>query len=243
MQAPLIEIFSSIQGEGPYVGTQMLFVRFLKCDLACAFCDTPSTFQKLENFRVEAPPFSANFKSYPNPISSQQLAEIISTFDDEIISLTGGEPLLYADFLNDFLPRIKSKHKILLETAGTRPNDLSKVIEQIDIVSMDIKLPSSAETGSFWPEHEAFLQIARQKKVYVKSVVTENTLETDIQRAVNLVHTIAPEAEFILQPNSPGGRIKNIISKEKLLQLADVAKSLSKKIRVIPQVHKLQGWL
>ena len=34
------EIFSSIQGEGPYVGEKHVFVRFCKCNLACKYCDT-----------------------------------------------------------------------------------------------------------------------------------------------------------------------------------------------------------
>ena len=34
------EIFTSIQGEGTYVGEKQTFVRFCKCNLACKYCDT-----------------------------------------------------------------------------------------------------------------------------------------------------------------------------------------------------------
>ena len=34
------EIFKSIQGEGPYIGYEQLFVRFCKCNLKCGYCDT-----------------------------------------------------------------------------------------------------------------------------------------------------------------------------------------------------------
>ena len=43
--ANLVEIFSSIQGEGPHVGESTLFVRFGACDLRCRWCDSPHTWR------------------------------------------------------------------------------------------------------------------------------------------------------------------------------------------------------
>ena len=40
MTAKVSEIFLSYQGEGPYVGSHQLFVRFYGCNLKCVFCDT-----------------------------------------------------------------------------------------------------------------------------------------------------------------------------------------------------------
>ena len=40
MKRYLSEIFSSIQGEGPYAGERHLFVRFSECHRDCIFCDT-----------------------------------------------------------------------------------------------------------------------------------------------------------------------------------------------------------
>ena len=41
----LVEVFSSVQGEGTHVGETTLFVRFGECDLRCRWCDSPHTWQ------------------------------------------------------------------------------------------------------------------------------------------------------------------------------------------------------
>ena len=40
-EAQLIEVFSSIQGEGLLVGCRQIFLRFALCNLDCDYCDTP----------------------------------------------------------------------------------------------------------------------------------------------------------------------------------------------------------
>ena len=39
-RAKIKEIFSSIQGEGLYIGCKQIFIRFCACNLNCYYCDT-----------------------------------------------------------------------------------------------------------------------------------------------------------------------------------------------------------
>ncbi|HWI54270.1 MAG TPA: 7-carboxy-7-deazaguanine synthase QueE, partial [Desulfobacteria bacterium] len=91
----LVEIFSSVQGEGLYLGVKQIFIRFAGCNLKCKYCDTP--FEPETGFRVEVPAGSGRFDLYQNPVTPDQIIDIIKRLDPQLchsISLTGGEPLL-----------------------------------------------------------------------------------------------------------------------------------------------------
>jgi organic radical activating enzyme len=38
-QTEISEVFSSLQGEGPYLGVQQIFIRFGRCNMHCGYCD------------------------------------------------------------------------------------------------------------------------------------------------------------------------------------------------------------
>ncbi|HEX7627465.1 MAG TPA: 7-carboxy-7-deazaguanine synthase QueE, partial [Candidatus Methanoperedens sp.] len=68
MPAYINEIFNSIQGEGPYAGMRQVFVRFEKCQLHCAYCDTPRTREISGSCRIETKPGSGKFNSVQTPL-------------------------------------------------------------------------------------------------------------------------------------------------------------------------------
>jgi len=226
MKARISEIFSSIQGEGPYVGRRQIFVRFDNCNMSCSFCDTIP--QK-------------GSREYSVEELSACIKDLNKTSPHHSISLTGGEPLLQVDFLKTFLPTIKDLgFKIYLETNATLPEGLKEILDFIDIVAMDIKLPSSAGCEAFWQEHSEFLELSRGKEVFVKVVVTENTKDEDFINAVNLVRQCSREAAFVIQPVTASGTAKEI-SPARLLEYQKLAGQELKDVRVIPQLHKLIG--
>lgn len=241
--ASVIEIFSSLQGEGPRVGERHLFVRFQDCELSCKFCDTPTSFVVNKFCRVETPPFSKRFKNLANPLTAEQLNELLADFKEPILSVTGGEPLQKAAFLREWLPTVRPRFRVLLETAGVHTSEFREIADFVDIVAMDIKLPSTTGMHPWWREHESFLKAALGKELYVKVVVSSETTEEDLKRAMDLVASVDPSIPFILQPASAFARFRSIPAIEQVAGWQTLVQQSLKDVRVIPQMHKQLGVL
>ncbi|MDD3905835.1 MAG: 7-carboxy-7-deazaguanine synthase QueE [Candidatus Omnitrophica bacterium] len=228
VKGQITEIFSSIQGEGIFLGAKQIFVRFKKCNLNCVFCDEAKGLASKEYAPLE--------------LLKEIKAIDVARGPHHSVSLTGGEPLLYWDFLKVFL-RIAKKNRLFkayLETNGTLPHELSKIIDLVDIVAMDFKLPSSTGERSYWHEHADFLRIASKKNVFVKAVVTANTDKEDIEKALLLMKKARKNIPFILQPVSPVKSDDRQIGHDRLMGFLEIGlRNEIETMRVIPQIHKI----
>ncbi len=221
IKAKITEVFDSVQGEGLYLGEKQIFVRFFGCNLNCSFCDT-----KLDRFMEYEP---------------EELFEEIKLYRDKYhsISFTGGEPLLCKDFLKEILKlTVKQGYKHYLETNGTLVGELQEVIEDIDIVAMDLKFPSSSGMGDLWPTHKEFLRVACQKEVFLKAIICQSTREEDLKNALKLIKEVSPASVLILQPNSYEN---HSVLKEKLSKFKNICSQAGVIACVIPQIHKIVG--
>lgn len=236
------EVFVSFQGEGAHVGERHLFVRLAGCNIRCSYCDTPDSLEKTSTcvFYGEAEPAPP----VANPIAvdtlRQRLEAIIARHAPvDAIAVTGGEPLVQADFLAQLLADgSPGGLPVLLETNGMLPAQLAKVVDRIAIVSMDIKPPSNTGERPFWDEHERFLAVAEGPEVYVKVLVDAGTDPGEIERAAALVASRRPEALLFLQPISlPQGGVA--IDAEHLDALFTAARRHLGRVRVLPQTHKM----
>ncbi|NEP01856.1 MAG: 7-carboxy-7-deazaguanine synthase QueE [Symploca sp. SIO2E9] len=251
--ARLIEVFSAIQGEGLQVGTRQLFIRFALCDLRCYFCDSAHTWSVPEVCHVEQTPGDRNFETYPNPVSERDMLKWIERLNQpglhDSISLTGGEPLLHAPFLVQFLPQVRqlTQLPVYLETGGHRPQELAMVLPYLDSVGMDIKLPSVSGEER-WLSHAEFLLLCRSSslEVFVKLIIDCNTNSTELEQSAQLVADIDPQIPVFLQPVTPVVTSEYCAGSplpEQVLVWQGLMKRTLKQVRVVPQTHKMIGQL
>ena len=215
MRTKIKEIFTSIQGEGPYIGYKQVFVRFCGCNLNCAYCDTE--FSQEDSIEY----------------SATELAEIINKNTDcHSVSLTGGEPLLHIKFLKELLPLIEIP--VYLETNATLHENLREIINFVDFIAADIKLPSCTGIKDLWEAHNTFFNISKEKNVFAKIVFDSNITEEEIELAGRLGQKY--NIELVLQPKMDESN--PLVNKEFMEKTLDLFLSKYKNVRLIPQVHK-----
>lgn len=252
-KARLIEVFSAIQGEGLNVGMRQIFIRFAICDLRCHFCDSSHTWGAPPTCTIEKTPGRRDFELHSNPVTIETLLEWVDRQNKpglhDCITLTGGEPLLHAPFLVEFLPHVRSLTglPIYLETGGHRPQQLGMVLPYIDSVGMDIKLPS-VSGENHWRAHEEFLQRCHNARVevFVKIIVSNRTNPVELQRAAELVAACNPTIPVFLQPVTAIDLSDKLgcapllpPDPSQLLAWQALMKRSLKQVRAIAQTHKM----
>lgn len=233
----LSEIFLSFQGEGTQVGRRQLFVRLSGCNLRCRYCDTPGSLERETTCRVYVG--DGQVRERPNPFSAEAVVDAVRPLLEahgpvDGTALTGGEPLLQAEFLSELLASGNWPRPVLLETNGMLPESLRTVLPLVDIVSMDIKLPSNSGERAFWDQHARFLSLAGDK-AYVKVLVDAGTELADVERAAGLV---GDRAAVFLQPITRSDAVVDIGAAD-LQRFFSAARRRAADVRILPQTHKM----
>ncbi|MHC4076848.1 MAG: radical SAM protein [Planctomycetota bacterium] len=259
LQAPLVEVFASIQGEGRLVGRPMAFVRVAVCPLRCTYCDTPDSYAASPEFPVT---IGADRVQERNPVTGARAAALAleaarhSPFgaspDDgqQMVAVTGGEPLLYPGFVHALGEVLHDAGaRLFLETAALHPDALESCLDVVDHLSADYKLPetlvphAAGASGNGDPGEQSVAcverAVARAVPVDVKIVLTPAVRDESLRLALERLRSLRDGFTLILQPVTPFGRETRPLPKQRLLALSRLAAAAGFAPLVIPQTHKL----
>lgn len=100
----LINIFRTIQGEGPYNGSPAIFVRLAGCSILCSLCDTQYTIGRKEHNICK--------------LSERILSELKENLMDLVV-FTGGEPFRQAGLAKLVMMIANKGINCQIETNGT----------------------------------------------------------------------------------------------------------------------------
>lgn len=230
---PVAEIFGpTIQGEGPHVGMQTLFVRVAGCDFKCAWCDSKFAWK-----------IDGSIKRYGTKELADILVQECNNSKCSNVVLTGGNPCLY-----DFKEVIDILHDnnitVDIETQGSKMPDW---LLDVDLLVISPKAPSSKQPDVYETVNQYMkLLLSVKQKVAIKIPVfnvedfefamkyyalvdyyREKGVDIDLYLSVGNTNT-----------TEAGDISKRVLSDyEKLINM--VANSYMKRVFILPQVHTL----
>lgn len=164
------EIFYSLQGEGFHTGTAATFVRFSGCNLRCPFCDT-------------------DYKSSIE-LTEEQIIDIVSKNESNLVVFTGGEPSLQLTISLVLKMQEKGKY-VAIETNGTH-----SLPPQIDWITLSPKEPFVGDKG----------KIVLNKVDEIK-IVHNGDIPT-LNKMMGIVEKVQAKYYFI-QPCDTGNKLEN----------------------------------
>ncbi len=246
-QAPLIEIFSAFQGEGPMVGRPTLFVRTAGCPLRCRWCDTVES-HEVPGLFARKDALGRVLGRERNPATPERILELLDgdlAPRPEWVSLTGGEPLLHPAFAAALFGGVRARGlQTHLETAALDAGVLRGLLPLVDHLSMDWKLPAAVGGKDLAEGHLDCLEaaVSRSTDVAVKVVLCGTEGEPpEFEAALDRLEPFRASFRLVLQLVTPCGQVREGPSPDYLLAQSAEALERGFSVLVLPQVHRMLG--
>ena len=188
----IIEVFHSIQGEGPFTGFRTSFIRTARCNLRCLWCDTTYSFGAGRERSVAS------------------LVREVKRHRTTLACLTGGEPLLQRESVALLTALERAGYTTVIETGGSL--DVTPYLDIPRVVlSVDVKCPGSGmEKANRWSN----LPRLRPTDV-VKFVIKDRR---DYLYARRTIATHPSVAQVVFQPvwGTDAGKLADWVLKDHL---------------------------
>ena len=208
----LVEVESSLQGEGKYTGYPTTFVRLYGCNLNCAYCDSQ---------------YAVKSRKRRNA-SINTIIQAVNRFGNKYICITGGEPLLQEEVYPLIYELTYNGYIVTIETNGSVEIDKDNYSRSFSYC-MDIKCPSSGMAN-----RNKFSNLANlQSRDEVKFVISDFT---DYVFAKGVIKQYPTNAQIIFSPvfdkegNHNGKELAEWIQADKLSN-----------VKLGIQLHKILG--
>lgn len=173
----VVEMFSSIDGEGLFSGMLATFIRLAGCNLRCKYCDTCYAL-KMED---------------GSDASIDEILRYVEIAGNKHITITGGEPLIH-DQVIELIKRLCDRgYLVNIETNGSIPIDERLLSRENVFITMDYKLGCSGENGKMHVENLALL---RKGHDALKFVATRDDAD-EIHDVITRFH---PTCDIYLSP-------------------------------------------
>jgi 7-carboxy-7-deazaguanine synthase len=176
------EVFGpTFQGEGPSIGRRAGFVRLGRCNLDCAWCDTPYTWDWER--------YDPAVELHRRPVAD--VVDQLAGMAPEIVVVTGGEPLLQQGRLVPLLEACRQRGwPVEVETNGTRAPD-DAVVPLVAQWNVSPKLANSGVALDQRIRPQALAALRATGRAVFKFVVAD---EADLAEVAALAdrHDLAP---------------------------------------------------
>lgn len=187
---PVVEIFSSIQGEGRWAGYPAIFIRFAYCNLGCVWCDTRFTWDKDKidhGSLLRIDEIVAGVEAVTPSDSDRSNLHIV---------LTGGEPMLHQENLVLLISALKESgiEYFEIETNGTIIPS-SAMHERISWWNCSPKLSNNGLSADENLNVEAISAILRTERADFKFVIRKGE---DIEELFGTYGPLIPADRIML---------------------------------------------
>lgn len=173
---PLVEIFTSISGEGISAGEVLTFIRTAGCNLRCSFCDTTYSYDEKASGNEQ--------------LTAEEIVERLRSMGAFKLLCTGGEPL-ETEKAKRYLPLYLATEgfDVRIETNGSCPvysiEEITNFTDKNDLpihYVLDVKCPGSCmNEQNIFKENFSKLHLGDEIKFVVAS-------QDDIEYALDIIN-------------------------------------------------------